>query len=131
MTLSPDNMRFAFGRDKRLCSADEYKQVFEKKDVKVSSSELLILAKINKLASTRLGLVISKKNIRHAVSRNRAKRHIRESFRRSQLVLKGLDVVVLARKGFDKLDDKNMNELLVKQWQKLSNKLEAREKLST
>ncbi|WP_263081428.1 ribonuclease P protein component [Endozoicomonas sp. Mp262] len=118
-------MGFAFGRDKRLGSAAEFKQVFDRTDIKVSCRQLLILAKVGKQENPRLGLVVAKKNIRHAVSRNRAKRHIRESFRLSQSRLDHLDVVVLVRRGFGELEDSEMNRLLARQWLKLSQRLEA------
>ena len=117
-------MGFAFGREKRLCSAAEFKQVFDKTDIKVSNRQVLILAKINTEVCPRLGLVVAKKNIRHAVGRNRAKRHIRESFRLHQDALSNLDVVVLVRRGFGELEDSEMNRLLTKQWLKLSQRLE-------
>lgn len=118
-------MRFAFGHDKRLGSEAEFKQVFDKTDIKVSSRQLLILAKVNKQQSSRLGLVVAKKTIRHAVNRNRAKRHIRESFRLCQgrVELDTLDVVVLVRKGFNELGDSELNRLLASQWLKLSARL--------
>ena len=118
-------MGFAFNREQRLCSADEFKQVFDETDIKVSSKQLLILAKINNQTRSRLGLVVAKKNIRHAVGRNRAKRHIRESFRLNQATLNCLDVVVLVRKGFNELENSEMNQLLTRQWHKLSQRLEA------
>ena len=46
----------------------------------------------NDLGMTRLGLIVAKKVLRRAVDRNRAKRVIRESFRRQSLP--ALDVVV-------------------------------------
>ena len=118
-------MGFAFGRDKRLCSAAEFKQVFEKTDIKVSNKQLLILAKVNNQEYPRLGLIVAKKNIRHAVGRNRAKRHIRESFRLNQTELDCLDVVVLVRRGFGELEDGEMNRLLTRLWLKLCQRLEA------
>lgn len=117
-------MGFAFGRDKRLCTAAEFKQVFDHTDIKVSSRQLLILARIGQQESPRLGLVVAKKNIRRAVSRNRAKRHIRESFRLNQERLDHLDIVVLVRRGFDELENSEMNRVLARQWLKLGQRLE-------
>ncbi|WP_330925088.1 ribonuclease P protein component [Candidatus Sororendozoicomonas aggregata] len=116
-------MGFYFGRDKRLCTAAEFKKVFDKTDIKVSSRHLLILARVNGQDTSRLGLVVAKKNVRLAVSRNRTKRHIRESFRHHTVALSNLDIVVLVRRGFSELADKEMNQLLKKQWLKLSQRL--------
>lgn len=117
-------MSFSFSRDVRLCSAADFKQVFDKTDIKVSCRQLLILAKENELPHARLGLVVAKKNIRTAIGRNRAKRHIRETFRLKQDGLGNLDIVVLVRKGFGELEDSELNRLMAKQWSRLSRRLE-------
>lgn len=116
-------MSFSFSRDRRLCSAADFKQVFDKTDIKVSSRHLLILAKVSESNHPRLGLVVAKKNIRTATGRNRAKRYIRETFRLRQDELGGLDIVVLVRKGFGELEDSELNRLLAKQWAKLRHRL--------
>ena len=90
----------------------------------MSSRHILMLASKNKLDRPRLGLVIAKKNIRQACSRNRVKRHIRETFRHQQDELGSLDIVVLARKGLDELESSDMNKLLARQWRKLARRLE-------
>ena len=54
-------MSFSFSRDVRLCSAADFKQVFDKTDIKVACPQLLILAKDNGLEHARLGLVVAKK----------------------------------------------------------------------
>nr|WP_306670719.1 MULTISPECIES: ribonuclease P protein component [unclassified Endozoicomonas] len=104
----------------RLCSAADFKQVFDHTDIKVSSRHLLILACRNELNHPRLGLVIAKKNIRKATGRNRVKRHIRETFRLHQSELGNLDIVVLARRGLDELESCDINKLLTHQWFKLA-----------
>jgi ribonuclease P protein component len=45
----------------------------------------------------RLGIVVSKRIVRHAVARNRIKRLIREVYRREQSSIAPMDIVVLAR----------------------------------
>jgi ribonuclease P protein component len=108
-----------FGRKLRLLTASDYKAVFDAADYKVSSPQLLVLAINTGRVNPRLGLVISKKNIRFAVQRNRVKRLIRESFRHHQLELAGLDIVVLARKALDQLDNHSITQLTEKLWQDL------------
>ena len=66
-----------------------------------------------------MGLVIAKKHIRLAVERNRLKRLIRESFRKHQQLLIEMDIVILARSGSDKLDNKDFVTLVEKLWQDL------------
>ena len=116
-------MSLSFSRASRLCTSADFKQVFDTTDIKVSSRQLLILAKANELGRARLGLVVAKKNIRTAVGRNRAKRHIRETFRLQQDGVGNLDVVVLVRKGFSDLNDRDLNLLLNQQWQRLKRRL--------
>ena len=86
-----------------------------------------MLASTNQLNHPRLGLVVAKKNIRHASGRNRAKRHIRETFRHRQDELGNLDIVVLVRKGLNELKDSDIDEQLARQWQKLARRLEERQ----
>nr|WP_306671059.1 ribonuclease P protein component [Endozoicomonas sp. SESOKO1] len=117
------SVSLSFGRESRLRSSADFKQVFDTTDIKVSSRQLLILAKANKLGRARLGLVVAKKNIRTAVGRNRAKRHIRETFRLQQDEIGNLDIVVLVRKGFSDLNDRDLNQLLNQQWQRLKRRL--------
>ena len=118
---------FSFERSRRLLNASAYKAVFDDAKLKVSNQQVLFLARPSGLATSRLGLVIAKKNVRHAVQRNRIKRIIRESFRLQQQHLSGIDVVVLARRGLDQLDSASLHELFTQLWQQLEKK--ARRKL--
>ena len=68
--------------------------------------------------------MIAKKNIRKATGRNRVKRHIRETFRLKQGELGSLDIVVLARRGLDELENYDINKLLTRQWHKLARRLD-------
>ncbi|MCX7121941.1 MAG: ribonuclease P protein component [Gammaproteobacteria bacterium] len=67
----------------------------------------------------RLGMVISKKNCRRAVDRNRLKRLIREQFRLRQHDLSNLDVVVLLKSPVGKLSDKERCECVEKLFSQL------------
>lgn len=109
-------MIFGFSHDLRLLKASEFKRVFDKADIKVSDQNILILARRNQLDSPRLGLVIAKKNVKTAVARNLIKRVVRETFRHRQHDIRGLDFVVLARKGLGELDNRQLHSLLEQQW---------------
>ena len=113
---------FTFGKSLRLLNARDYRGVFDNAQLKISHQRLLILARSNSSETPRLGLVIAKKNIRLAVQRNRIKRILRESFRLRQETLIGLDIVVLARRGLDDLDNQQLHQLFHQQWQRLEKK---------
>ncbi|HDZ08658.1 ribonuclease P protein component [Pseudohongiella sp.] len=108
-----------FGRNLRLLTASDYQAVFSQAQHKVSCAQFLILAIRHDNVTPRLGLVIAKKNVRLAVQRNRVKRLIRESFRHRQHLLAGLDIVILARKGLDSLDNASIDQILDRLWQDL------------
>ena len=72
----------------------------------------------------RLGLIISKKSIKHAVGRNRVKRLTRESFRLGQARLGGLDVVVMSRAGVGELSNPKLRAVLDKHWDALARWME-------
>ena len=114
-----------FSKALRLLTPADFKQVFDAAELRVSSKELLILARINRFDHPRLGLVIAKKHVRRAVQRNRIKRVIRESFRHRQAALldaRGIDTIVLARVGIDKLDNPALQHLLDGLWRQLQRK---------
>ena len=116
---------FAFGKDKRLLDAHDYKAVFDQAQWKVSCKELLCLAIPNGSDSARLGLVIAKKNVKLAVQRNRVKRIIRDSFRQ-QDTLPNIDVVILARAGLGQLNNQELHQLIGTQWQRLVKKAQSK-----
>lgn len=77
-----------------------------------------ILYRENDTGRARLGLVIAKKNCRLAVDRNRLKRIIRESFRAHQEALRGLDIVVMNKKGAEGLNKRQLFDSLAAHWQR-------------
>ena len=67
-------------------------------------------------------MVVAKKNVSKSVERNRIKRLIRESFRHARLQLPGLDIVVLIRKGLDKLPNLVISRKIDALWKDLHTK---------
>ncbi|MCP3908802.1 MAG: ribonuclease P protein component [Oceanicoccus sp.] len=115
-------LNFSFNKSLRLLDATAYKAVFDDAQLKVSKQQVLYLARKNGTTTPRLGLVIAKKNVRHATERNRIKRILRESFRLQQHQLGGIDTVVLARRGLDQLDNSALHRLFNQLWQQLYEK---------
>jgi len=67
-----------------------------------------------------LGLAVSKRRLKRATSRNRVKRLVRESFRRHQDELRGLDIVVLVKSGLDQVDNPALFDSLERHWRRLA-----------
>lgn len=112
-----------FDKSKRLLDATAYQAVFDRAQYKVGHQYFLILAVRTSLGHSRLGLVIGKKNIRRAVRRNRVKRVVRETFRLDLDALDSLDIIFLARKGFDTLQPSQQTRIMRETWQRLAAKV--------
>ena len=124
-------MSACFQKSQRLLNSSEYKQVFDHNQFRVSNQHLLILAYYPQThaQTSRLGLVISKKNVARAVDRNRVKRITRETFRQnSDFALLGLDIIVLARKGLASQKNAQLQSTLTAFFSKLEKKHNAHKK---
>jgi len=110
----------AFPNTLRLTKSFQYQAVFDKSDFRIPNGPLLLLARRNQLSLPRIGLILSKKNIPLAVQRNRVKRLLRESFRRHQRELPGLDILILSRRGLGSLENKAVLDSSVALWEKLA-----------
>lgn len=109
----------SFPRNQRLASKAEYKSIFDESK-KVSQKHLLALYKPNKQNVARLGVIVGKRVANRAVTRNQIKRVVRESFRAHQEILKGFDIIVIARHQCDELDKTQLREGIDKLWQRLT-----------
>jgi ribonuclease P protein component len=85
-----------FSKDRRVRRRGEFKRVFDL-SLRAKGRYLTILAAPNDGGAARLGIVASRK-LGDAVRRNRAKRLIREVFRRTEVPKHGIDVVVIPRR---------------------------------
>ena len=117
--------RLQFQRRMRLLTARDYERVFQQPQ-KSSSKALTVLARQSGQGLARLGLAIPRKQIRRAVERNRIKRLIRESFRRHQDLLQGLDVVVIGRSDLLKKNSQWIFENLENHWRQVSERCNSR-----
>jgi len=113
-----------FGADKRLLQASEFKAVFQGPSYRVSTANMLLLARENELTQARLGLVVGKKHARKASQRNLIKRIARESFRLSHALV-GVDIVLVARQGITQKDRAELREMIDYLWRRLKKKQHA------
>ena len=112
-----------FGKCRRLLRPSEFQDIFHTNTCRVSHPNLLILAKHNALRHSRLGLVVGKKNVPLAVRRNAVKRVVRETFRQEHFS-RSVDVVVLARRGVDRLNPSETALLLQQSWGRLQRRFQ-------
>lgn len=108
--------RYGFSREFRLLDPAEFRSVFEQAE-RSRDSYLVVLARRNDLTVARLGLAISKKNVRKSVDRNRIKRLVRESFRHNRTALGSVDIVVMARSAILRADREVIRQSLERHWE--------------
>ncbi|UIP27958.1 MULTISPECIES: ribonuclease P protein component [Photobacterium] len=111
--------KYAFSRELRLLTPEDYKHVFQQAH-SAGSPHFTILARNNDLNHPRLGLAVPKKQIKTAVGRNRFKRLVRERFRLKQHDLPAKDFVVIAKKSASEMSNADLCQLLDKLWHRLS-----------
>jgi len=112
-------MRYKVPTELKLRTAQQFKEAFLKAK-KLSSDKYYLLFKINNLDYPRLGILIAKKNVAKATARNRLRRTVKESFRLHQHQIKGYDVLFIAYKGLNELNNEELRQCLEKQWQYLA-----------
>ena len=93
--------------------------MFEQADLKVHGKGMMALARMSTRGYPRIGLVVSKKNVKRAVDRNRFKRLVRESARLRQHHLPSMDIVILAKRGVQDIDNETLNRQLHGMWKRL------------
>jgi ribonuclease P protein component len=80
---------------------------------KFASRGILVVWRANNLMHARLGVTVSKK-VGCAVTRNRVKRFVRETFRNNLLLLPAVDLNVIARSEAATMDFHGLNQELLK-----------------
>ena len=120
---SPDRR---FGAERRLRRRGDFTKTFTG-GIRLNARGVTLVVRPNGTNHPRLGLAVARRVVSRAVARHRLKRRIRESFRHNVEHLGGLDVVVLARPGIEKLESRYLRELLARQWKRaaLSGRIEA------
>lgn len=121
----PSRPTFKFGKQQRLLNAADYSAVFNDAPIRASHPNFLILARVNNSAQAKLGLVIAKKNVRHAVTRNRIKRVARETFRLQQHNIPTIDAIVLARRGADAIPQDQLSTIFNGLWKRIIKRAKA------
>ena len=119
-----------------------YQRVFSRNSYKSGNRYFLLLARINQpensvATHSRIGIVVSRKNVRKACQRHLIKRIVRESFRQTvnypeslrschklvpnhtSSVRKTFDCVFLARSAIPELNKKELAALLNKAWSRM------------
>ena len=107
-----------FSSNNRLTKPSDFTEVF-KSSKRLTDGNFIILFRPNGLDVARLGIAISRKNVRLASTRNSLKRIIREGFRRRKEDLKGLDIVIVAKRGVNSANHSIIARSLSVQWKKL------------
>lgn len=106
-----------FSKERRLRTKTEIDFVFSKAK-KLENQSFLLLYRSNNLQNARIGIIIAKKNVPKAHDRNRLKRIIRETFR-TTLNLANVDIIFLAKKGLNKIDNSALSSNLKNEFNKL------------
>lgn len=108
-----------FKKLNRLASKADFQSVFASPH-KLSRPSFRVLYLASDKPDARLGIVISKQQVRQAVDRNRLRRIARESFRHQQDLLKGLDIVLIMRSECISLCKKTLRDKIDCLWSALT-----------
>ncbi|QCI19603.1 MAG: ribonuclease P protein component [Buchnera aphidicola (Brevicoryne brassicae)] len=108
-------LNYFFEKQLRLSNSISFQNVF-KKSYKKTTGEIIILGRFNLLEYPRLGLSISRKNIKYSHDRNLIKRLIRETFRLLQHQLVLMDYIVITKKNVLYLTNKKIIDMLKILW---------------
>ena len=103
-----------FFKKQKLTEKDQFERVFAEKQKKTTKHFLAYFCK-NKFDYPRLGIGVSKKNVKLATKRNFLKRIIRETFRLNQKNLDSLDLLVFVKRNAETASKEELKEGIKKQ----------------
>lgn len=110
--VGPVSARNTYPPTARLRKRSEFLRLKDSAQ-KFASRGILVVWRANNLAHARLGVTVSKK-IGCAVTRNRVKRFVRETFRNNWLLLPAVDLNVIARSEAATMDFHDLKQELLK-----------------
>lgn len=94
---NPARKTGGFTRAQRLTKRAEFDSILQDADIRLTRYPVRLVAKANTLEFARLGLIVSKRNVRLAADRNRVKRLLREWFRVNGDHFGSFDIVLSVR----------------------------------
>lgn len=110
----------SFPREHRLTRPQEFKRVFQRgRHRRIHVDGLFCRARESTCSHARLGLAISKRSLKHAVSRNRIKRLVRESFRIEFPHLPAVDIVIMSETKLASMNNAAILQQLGMLWERL------------
>jgi len=114
--LNAHSFRFKFNQ--HLRGRDAFSRVLnEGRRCRVNS--LSVFSCPNHLTYCRIGIILSKKQVKRAVDRNYIKRLLKESFRLSQTQFTNMDFVIFGYSGLVHMTKPELRALVTSIWQKL------------
>ena len=117
--LPGDRRSHGFAPRQRLLSPKDYQRVYALRR-RVSDGFFSVNFAPSQPGFARLGLSVGAKMVGNAVSRNRVKRTVRESFRAHQHLLPDVDLVVGARAMARTAHNARLRESLAELWKKVA-----------
>ncbi len=93
----------SFPRQARIIKTDDFSSVFSFRK-RISGQFLAIHYQANQSRRARLGMVVAKKVAKRSVDRNYMRRVLREIFRKQQMQIAALDLVIRVMKPFNHQD---------------------------
>lgn len=107
---------FGFSTEKRLRSKANFQYVFKNARRLNSTMIRVLYCHHDNTKYARLGVIIRKKDVAHAVERNRIRRIVRDVFRQQKLF--GLDIVIFAKSNAQTVSNQALAKCVAHQLKK-------------